>query len=187
MNTFKQFKSLQEATGKVYDSGVGYTARVISKDGKHVAKFFKNGQHMQDADYEHKDSKDVHEFARDEMEYRKNSAQKNESIDPKDHIETSLANRDINSKVDGNSVQVHKSNLDKAKRLVKRLGYSHTVKSGLNEETLDERNNMPQGHKETPDPISDDSSSDNGRVKKMMGNRTPLNIIATILAKRKSK
>lgn len=47
---------------------------------------------------------------------------------------------------------------------------------------LVERIDMPQGHKETSDPISDDAVERRGRVKKMMGNRVPMEIIARILA-----
>jgi hypothetical protein len=52
----------------------------------------------------------------------------------KDHIEQTLADHDINSTVKDNEVKVHKDNLAKAKRIIKKLGHSHTVKSGLNEE-----------------------------------------------------
>jgi hypothetical protein len=126
MNLFEQFKKLAE--GVDYSSGTGYTARVISKNNKHVAKFFKNGEHMKDADYEHKDPKEVHDFAKEEMEVR--SKQKNEDV-------------------------------------------------------VDERILEPQGHKESADPISDDSlhGQGKGRIKKMMGNRNPIAIIAKILAK----
>lgn len=56
----------------------------------------------------------------------------------KSHIEQSLAGRDINSKVEGKKVQVHKDNVAKAKSTLKKLGYhEHEVHSGLNEE--DER------------------------------------------------
>jgi hypothetical protein len=96
-----------------------------NKDGTHVAKFFKNGKHMQMADYQHKDPKEVHEFAQEEMDFRKKQ------------------NRPI-----------------------------------------DERILEPQGHKESPDPITKDSESHNGHKKKMMGNKTPLEIISKILAGR---
>jgi len=58
---------------------------------------------------------------------------------------------------------------------------NHLYKSEENQ-SLVERINMPQGHKETADPISDDSKDGKGRIKKMMGNRSPLEIIAKILA-----
>jgi hypothetical protein len=48
--------------------------------------------------------------------------------------------------------------------------------------SLDERINMPQGHQETADPITDDAVEKRGRVKKMMGNRVPMEVIAKILA-----
>jgi len=48
---------------------------------------------------------------------------------------------------------------------------------------LDERNNMPQGHKHIPDPIEGDTYKNQGRKLKQMGNRVPMEIIAKILAK----
>jgi hypothetical protein len=51
------------------------------------------------------------------------------------HIEQELANKDINSKVVGNVVKVHKDNLDKARSMVKKMGFSHKVEHGLNEES----------------------------------------------------
>jgi hypothetical protein len=53
-----------------------------------------------------------------------------------------------------------------------------------NESVIDERINEPQGHLESADHISDDSETGRGQKKKMMGNRTPLEIIAKILAGR---
>lgn len=47
---------------------------------------------------------------------------------------------------------------------------------------VNERILEPQGHKESPDKISDDSTRGLGKVKKMMGNRTPLEIISKILS-----
>jgi len=182
MNTLEKYKHITEVKGTQYTSGTDYTARVVKLGNKHIAKFFNKGEHMKDADYEGQNEKDAHEFANDEMEYRKK--QKNESVDGKDHIEQTLASADINSKVDGQSVKVHKDNKAKAARIVKRMGYSHKVESGLNEsDDLNERINMPQGHKETPDPISDDSSK-HGAVKKMMGNKKTVDIVAKILARK---
>lgn len=51
--------------------------------------------------------------------------------------------------------------------------------------SISERINEPQGHLETADHISDDSKKNGVGAKKMMGNRTPLEIIARILAGRK--
>jgi len=51
----------------------------------------------------------------------------------KDHIEKSLADSDINSSVEGNTVRVHSSNTKKAARLLKNMGYEHKVAGGLNE------------------------------------------------------
>ena len=48
-----------------------------------------------------------------------------------------------------------------------------------------ERIHEPQGHKESPDHISDDSNKNGVAPKKQMGNRTPLEIIAKILARKK--
>jgi hypothetical protein len=49
---------------------------------------------------------------------------------------------------------------------------------------ITERINMPQGHLESADRISDDSKKNGVSPKKQMGNRTPLEIIAKILAGR---
>lgn len=49
------------------------------------------------------------------------------------HIETTLAQNDINSKVSDGTVQVHKDNVQKARTIIKRLGQKHKVVSGLNE------------------------------------------------------
>jgi len=126
MNIFHKYMSMTENTKtKKYDSGVGYTAKVTSNGDNHVAKFFNNGVYMQYADYTHKDPKDVHEFAQDEMDFRKNDAQ----------------------------------NASVAERILE-----------------------PQVHKETADHITYDSETGTGKKKKMMGNHTPLEIIAKILA-----
>lgn len=124
-NLLSRYMALVEASGTLYTSPSGYSARVISKKGKHVAKFFKNGEYMKHADYEGTDEDDAHDFAREEMKHR--TKEKNESV-------------------------------------------------------LNERINKPQGHLESADPITDDSETGRGRTKKMMGNRTPLEIIAKILA-----
>lgn len=49
---------------------------------------------------------------------------------------------------------------------------------------LSERINMPQGHEIVPDRISNDTKDKRGRVKKMMGNRVPMELIARILARK---
>lgn len=125
MNTLEKiFSLIEEGKATEYSSGGKYTAKVYqNKDGTHVAKFFSDGKHMIDADYQHKDRNEVDEFAREEMEYRRKQEAK------------------------------------------------------INERILE-----PQGHKESPDKITDDSEERKGRVKKMMGNRTPLEIISKILA-----
>jgi hypothetical protein len=126
MNLLDKYKLLKESKTTSYESGTKFTAKVYkNKDGTHVAKFFKDGQHMVDADYQHKDPKEVHEFAQEEMEFRKKEAKK------------------------------------------------------VNERILE-----PQGHKESPDPITKDSDAHTGHKKKMMGNKTPLEVISKILAGR---
>jgi hypothetical protein len=123
------FAIITEGKATEYGTGNKYTARVYqNRNGMHVAKFFKNGKHMELADYEHRDPKEVHEFAQDEVEWRKKDEAKNKS-------------------------------------------------------SVYERITEPQGHKETADKITDDSKEGTGRVKKQMGNRTPLEIIAKILSK----
>ena len=129
MNLLAKYRIIKEATGStVYGAGNQYTARVVSKGGVHTAKFFKDGVHMRDADYTHPDKEDVHNFAQDEVTYRKK-----------------------NSKEAG----------------------------GVTERIVE-----PQGHMETADHITDDSEDGLGKKKKQMGNRTPLEIIAKILAGR---
>lgn len=59
-----------------------------------------------------------------------------EAYGESDHIEQTLADMDINSKVDGKTVTVNKENVSKAKRVIKKLGHDHEVKSGLNEEEV---------------------------------------------------
>lgn len=131
MSTFSEYrKVISEGLVKSYSSASGYSAKVYSKNGKHVAKFFKNGEYMKDADYEDKNLNDVHDFAQDEMEVR-----------TKEHL-------------------------------------------NKNESFIEERINMPQGHERSGDPITKDSEEGSGPKKKMMGNRTPLEIIAKILAGR---
>jgi len=48
-----------------------------------------------------------------------------------------------------------------------------------------ERIHEPQGHEESPDRIADDSKKNGVSPKKQMGNRTPLEVIAKILARKK--
>lgn len=52
---------------------------------------------------------------------------------------------------------------------------------------LIERIHEPQGHEESPDHIADDSKKNGVSPKKQMGNKTPLDIIARILAGRTKK
>lgn len=52
----------------------------------------------------------------------------------------------------------------------------------MKKNSLAERILEPQGHLETADPISDDSRKNWVAPKKQMGNRTPLEAIAKILA-----
>lgn len=127
MNLFEKYLSLVEGGDTTYyTSGTPYTARVYkNKNGMHVAKFFKDGKHMSGADYEHKSSDEVHEFAEEEMMHR---------------------------------IKEHNK---------------------VNERILE-----PQGHLVSPDRIADASNKGNGVKKKMMGNRTPLEIISRILAGR---
>ena len=52
----------------------------------------------------------------------------------------------------------------------------------MKKNTVVERILEPQGHLETADPISDDSKKNWVAPKKQMGNKTPLEAIAKILA-----
>jgi hypothetical protein len=55
----------------------------------------------------------------------------------KAHIEQHLADRDINSKVTGNVVKVHSSDVSATKKHIQNAGYKdHTVVGGLNEEKM---------------------------------------------------
>lgn len=64
---------------------------------------------------------------------RKEDIGLDESNLDKSSIEQHLANKDINSSVEGNVVKVHRDNLAAAKRHVKRAGFSHKVVAGLTE------------------------------------------------------
>lgn len=127
MNILDKYKLMVEAAGStLYGEGNRFTARVMAtKDGKYVAKFFRNGVHMQMGDYDHADPKEVHEFAQEEVARRK-----------------------------------------------------------AEDDSVNERIDLPQGHLESADHITDDSNRGKGPTKKMMGNRTPLEIVAKILAGR---
>jgi hypothetical protein len=56
-----------------------------------------------------------------------------EAMSHKPHLENELAGRDINSEVSDTHVKVHKDNVKKAQTIVKKLGLTHKVVSGLNE------------------------------------------------------
>lgn len=51
----------------------------------------------------------------------------------KDHIEQTLANQDINAKVEGTKVHVHPDNVAKTRRLVAKMGLTHTVHGSMKE------------------------------------------------------
>lgn len=55
-----------------------------------------------------------------------------------DHLQTTLADKDIDSKIEGDKVIVHRDNVAKAKAHVKKLGLDHKVVAGLHEEELTE-------------------------------------------------
>ena len=58
-----------------------------------------------------------------------------------DFIQQHLADKDINSSVQGKTVKVHSSNVSAAKKHLAKAGYKdHKVVSGLNEEQIDELN-----------------------------------------------
>lgn len=57
-------------------------------------------------------------------------------------------------------------------------------KKQQNENTISETINKPQGHEVVPDRISNATKEKRGRVKKMMGNRVPMELIARILARK---
>lgn len=82
---------------------------------------------------------------------------------------------------------VRTTDKDEAIKLIKGLvgGSNHRAEI-INEtsEEINERINKPQGHENTDDKISDDSKKNRGKVKKMMGNRAPMELIARIIAKR---
>lgn len=71
----------------------------------------------------------------------------------KAHIEQHLADRDINSKVTGNVVKVHSSDVSATKKHIQNAGYKdHTVVGGLNEEKMsdedmDQREKIVKGMK----------------------------------------
>lgn len=61
------------------------------------------------------------------------------------HIQQTLAGKDINSKIHQGKVQVHKSNLAKAKAHVAKLGHKIEVVSGLNEELAESKSHYDAG------------------------------------------
>lgn len=63
--------------------------------------------------------------------------------DSKSEIEQHLANKDINSFVNGNEVKVHDSDVDAAKKHLEKAGYKHQVSGGLNE-GMDEAVDKPE-------------------------------------------
>lgn len=77
----------------------------------------------------------------------------NEGLDEsKAHIEQHLADKDINSKVVGDVVHVHSSDVKATKNHLAKMGYKHTVQGGLNED-LDEAKKS----KKKATPVTDDS------------------------------
>lgn len=154
MTLFLKYKEILESVGStLYTApGTGYSARVIpTKEGKHIAKFFKDGKHMTDADYGPYDEDDVHEFAQDEMNVRTKEAKKPDETSSDYKMKSTPDITDI-------------------------------------EEQLDERINEPEGRNPRHE-IAKETEQGDGRlnkipIKKMMGNRTPLEIIAKILAGR---
>ena len=184
MNLFDKFKALTEGTSTLYKAeGTGYTARVVQASGKHIAKFFKDGEHMKSSDYEGTDKEDAHGFAKDEMEFRKK--EKSESVEQLDELSADKLKaykEKIKSVPVADTNVLHKSfvharGTERAGEKIKDISKKIVVK----EENLDERINEPQGHVHQPDPITD-ASKEEGHKKKMMGNRTPMEIIAKILA-----
>lgn len=189
-NLFSRYKELVEsAHSTLYTApGTGYSARVISKNGKHVAKFFKDGTHMKHSDYDDKDPNDVHEFAREEMAYRLKNPDS-----AVNELSTELLKK-YSDKVREIPVSPIKTIHTAAKHLIGKRRASEKIQldtvmkkreqMGLaTEDVVTERINMPQGHKESADPISDDSATRIGRKKTQMGTKAAsLEIIAKILA-----
>lgn len=185
MNLFSKYKQLVEGASTLYKAdGTGYTSRVISKNGKHVAKFFKDGVHMKSSDYEGTDPTDVHDFAKEEMEFRKK--EKSESVIDEAKVKP-MTKKGFELTIGDytpNDNMVGVAKVIKAELPTDKIKDELTKKKStlMKEDNLDERIHEPQGHVHQPDPITDASKEDEGRKKKMMGNRTPMEIIAKILA-----
>lgn len=69
------------------------------------------------------------------LEFKQQITEEVKLDESKEHIEQHLADRDINSSVEGKTVKVHSSDIASAKKHMKMMGYKdHKVVGGLNEE-----------------------------------------------------
>lgn len=114
-------------------NGVGKSKYTVSHhDGE---KKHKDGSNFYDIKlFKNKNEKNKFVKDLDSKGYTKEEVELDES---KAHIEQHLADKDINAKVTGKTVQVHSSNVSAAKRHLAKAGYAdHKVVSGLNEEKM---------------------------------------------------
>lgn len=204
---YQRFKTLVEHDEaepddgfNTYHSSLSGHKAVISKDkgGRHIVKFYHHGKHMTDADYVGRSENDAHEFAADEMALRRHvhrlsegkgipldghayHSKSDESLRfiMKDATEAAKAMQDHSPKAESKY-------LDQANDAATVLHYRKTNGITIKEsEEVSERINMPQGRERTPDRITNDTEDNKGgRVKKMMGNRLPMELIARILSRK---
>jgi hypothetical protein len=159
MGLFSEYRRLiAEAVGEHHPfPGTDYSARIVpTKGGMHIAKFFKNGEHMTDADYGPYDYDDVRGFVDDEKEVRTKEAKKAEV--GKSKFKVSVPDQDI--------TDVEDMTLNKKTNVV-------------------ENKNPPQGKLHITHEISKDSKEGDGRKVDSMSRtrKSSLEVIANILSR----
>lgn len=199
MKLYEQYKALLEDTTVGVYHGDGRKA-IVKKTGtgRHWVMMFRNGKRSPDEDYTSaRNEEDAHDFARSEMQIPARKIHE-DTIDESNEIRV----KDGKTYVSAHAVLVRARAIAKAndsfkdkKKLILDVTHEHMKQArhdlikqhGLNEsevEFIEERINMPQGHENTKDRISDEAKENRGQVKKMMGNRSPMELIARIIAKR---
>lgn len=119
MKSFLEFDQLDEVLSKDADAGKWIDDFVNSDDPKFAGKSKEKRKQMALAAY---------------------YGQQNEEVldESAEHIEQHLADKDINSSVQGKTVKVHSSDVSAAKKHLAKAGYKdHKVVSGLNEGIVD--------------------------------------------------
>ena len=116
----------------------------------------------------------------------------NEAVNNDDHIMQSLADKDINAKVSGDTVHVHKDNVTKAKAVLKKLGQTHSVKGGLNEageidETLIEAEQLDEVQVQKRDFVVHYTDKDGKKKTEKHSSYSPRGIVRTWPSDRKKE